>query len=195
MGIRAVVCLLLISSAVAVAPLLVVGGVVALGGSMYAYIRPAAYYKGDLEVCITSRGDYGANPWFGSTTCVYPNIRVSLKKKERIHFSDGFEVTTIDNKRAKIFLDTTLISLTLEDVQLHLVEQYYIEEVPFKDAVLVNPVKHCIMTEIKQITYEALLKDTKADQTFTDYINKCMDNYSTSYIASKNTYVTVRKIS
>jgi len=195
MGIRAVVCLLLISSAVAVAPLLVVGGAVALGGSMYAYIRPAAYYKGDLEVCITSHGDYGASPWFGSTTCVYPNIRVSLKKKERIHFSDGFEVTTIDGKRAKIFLDTTLISLTLEDVQLHLVEQYYIEEVPFKDAVLVNPVKHCIMTEIKQITYEALLKDTKTDQTFTDYINKCMDNYSTSYIASKNTYVTVRKIS
>jgi hypothetical protein len=195
MGIRAVVCLLLISSAVAVAPLLVAGGIVALGGSMYAYIRPAAYYKGDLEVCITSRGDYGANPWFGSTTCVYPNIRVSLKKKERIHFSDGFEVTTIDGKRAKIFLDTTLISLTLEDVQLHLVEQYYIEEVPFKDAVLVNPVKHCIMTEIKQISYEALLKDTKADQTFTDYINKCMDTYSTSYIASKNTYVTVRKIS
>jgi len=195
MRVCVVVCLLLISSVVAVAPLLVVGGVAALGGSMYAYIRPAAYYKGDLEVCITSRGDYGANPWFGSTTCVYPNIRVTLKKKERVHFNEGFEVITVDNKRAKIFLDTTLISLALEDVQLHLVEQYYIEDVPFKDAVLVNPVKHCIMTEIKQITYEALLKDTKMDQTFTDYINKCMDNYSTSYIASKNTYVTVRKIS
>jgi len=186
---------LLMASVYAVAPLLIAGGVVVLSGGMYAYVKPAAYYKGDLEVCITSGGEYGASPWFGTTTCVYPNIRVTLKKKERINFSNGFEVITVDNKRAKIFLDTTVISLVLEDVQTHLVEQYYIEEVPFKDAVLVNPIRHCIMTEIKQITYEALLKDTKTDETFTGYVNKCMDSYSTSYVTTKNTYVTIRKIS
>ena len=174
---------------------LAVGGAIALTGGLYCYIRPGAYYKGDLEVCITSHGETGANPWFGLTTCVYPNIRVTLKKKERLHFKDGFEVITIDGKRAKIFLDTTLISLVLEDVQQHLVEEYYIEEVPFKEAVLTNPVKHCIMTEIQQITYEALLKDTNPDATFMGYITKCMDRYSTSYTPTKNTYVTIRKIS
>jgi hypothetical protein len=158
-------------------------------------VKPAAYYKGDLEVCITSGGEYGASPWFGTTTCVYPNIRVTLKKKERIHFKDGFEVLTVDNKRAKIFLDSTLISYSLEDVQTHLVEEFYIEEVPFKEAVLINPIKHCIMTEINQITYEALFKDTRVDETFRGYITKCMETYSTSYVPTKNTYVTLRRIS
>ena len=174
---------------------LAVGGAFALTGGLYCYIRPGADYKGDLEVCITSHGSSNANPWFGLTTCVYPNIRVALKKKERLYFQEGFEVTTIDEKRAKIFLDTTLISLVLEDVQQHLVEEYYIEEVPFKDAVLVNPVKHCIMTEIQQITYETLLKDTDPDGTFRKYITKCMENYSTSYTPTRNTYVRIRKIS
>ena len=174
---------------------LAVGGVVALSSGLYCYIRPSAYYKGDLEVCITSHGEVGGNPWFGLTTCVYPNIRVTLKKKERLNFAEGFEVITLDDKRAKIFLDTTLISLVLEDVQQHLVEEYYIEEVPFKNAVLINPVKHCIMTEIQQITYEALLKDTNPDATFSGYITKCMERYSTSYTPTKNTYVKIRKIS
>jgi len=199
MGLRlglAVVILWAVAVCVVAEPIsLAVGGAIALTGGLYCYIRPGAYYKGDLEVCITSRGSSGANPWFGLTTCVYPNIRVSLKKKERLNFAEGFEVTTVDDKRAKIFLDTTLISLVLEDVQQHLVEEYYIEEVPFKDAVLVNPVKHCIMTEIQQITYEALIKDTNPDATFSGYINKCMERYSTSYIPTKNTYVKIRKIS
>jgi hypothetical protein len=178
----------------AVAPLVVAGGVVAVGGGMYAYIRPAAYYKGNLEVCITSQGEYGANPWFGLTTCGYPNIRVTLGKKERIKL-DGLEVTSVDGKRAKIFLDSTVISYSLEDVQNHLVEEFYIEEVPFKEAVLINPIKHCIMTEINQITYESLFKDTKVDETFRAYITKCMEAYATSYIPTKNTYVTLRRIS
>lgn len=174
---------------------LAIGGAVALTGGLYCYVRPGAYYKGDLEVCITSYGSSNANPWFGLTTCVYPNIRVTLKKKERLNFHEGFEVITVDEKRAKIFLDTTLISLVLEDVQQHLVEEYYIEEVPFKEAVLTLPVKHCIMTEIQQITYEALLKDTNPDATFNRYIARCMDRYATSYTPTKNTYVTIRKIS
>ena len=174
---------------------LAIGGAVALTGGLYCYIRPGAYYKGDLEVCITSRGSSNADPWFGLTTCVYPNIRVTLKKKERLHFHEGFEVTSVDGKRAKIFLDTTLISLVLEDVQQHLVEEYYIEEVPFKEAVLTNPVKHCIMTEVQQITYETLIKDTNPDATFSGYITRCMERYSTSYTPTKNTYVTIRKIS
>jgi hypothetical protein len=183
-------------SAVVAEPVsLAVGGGIALAGGLYCYIRPGAYYKGDLEVCITSRGSSNANPWFGLTTCVYPNIRVTLKKKERLNFEDGFEVITVDGKRAKVFLDTTLISLALEDVQQHLVEEYYIEEVPFKDAVLVNPVKHCIMTEVQQVTYEALLKDTNPDATFSRYITKCMETYSTSYTPTRNTYVRIRKIS
>jgi hypothetical protein len=174
---------------------LAVGGAVALTSGLYCYVRPGAYYKGDLEVCISSHGSTGADPWFGLTTCVYPNIRVTLKKKERLNFHEGFEVVTVDGKRAKIFLDTTLISLILQDVQQHLVEEYYIEEVPFKEALLTNPVKHCIMTEIQQITYEALLKDTNPDATFSGYITKCMDQYSTSYTPTKNTYVKIRKIS
>jgi len=178
----------------AVAPLVVAGSVVAVGSGLYAYIKPAAYYKGNLEVCITSQGEYGANPWFGMTTCGYPNIRVTLGKKERITL-DGLEVTTIDEKRAKIFLDSTLISYSLEDVQTHLVEEFYIEEVPFKEAVLINPIKHCIMTEMNQITYEALFKDTKVDETFRNYMTKCMEQYSTSYVPTKNTYVTLRRIS
>ena len=178
----------------AVAPLVIAGGVVAVGGGMYAYIRPAAYYKGNLEVCITSQGEYGANPWFGLTTCGYPNIRVTLGKKERIQL-EGLEVTTIDGKRGKIFLDSTLISYSLEDVQNHLVEEFYIQEVPFKEAVLTNPIKHCIMTEINQITYEDLFKDTKVDETFRNYITKCMESYSTSYVPTKNTYVKLRRIS
>lgn len=178
----------------AVAPLVIAGGVVTVGGGLYAYIRPAAYYKGNLEVCITSQGEYGANPWFGLTTCGYPNIRVTLGKKERVKL-DGLEVTTIDNKRAKIFLDSTLISYSLEDVQTHLVEEFYIEEIPFKEAVLINPIKHCIMTEINQITYEALFKDTRVDETFRNYITRCMESYSTSYVPTKNTYVTLRRIS
>ena len=187
-----IVCLCV--SVSAVAPLVVAGGVVAIGGGMYAYIRPAAYYKGNLEVCITSQGEYGANPLFGLTTCGNPNIRVTLWKKERIKL-DGLEVTTVDGKRAKIFLDSTVISYSLEDVQNHLVEEFYIEEVPFKEAVLINPIKHCIMTEINQITYEALFKDTKVDETFRAYITKCMEAYSTSYVPTKNTYVTLRRIS
>jgi hypothetical protein len=174
---------------------LAIGGAVALTGGLYCYIRPGAYYKGDLEVCITSRGSSNADPWFGLTTCVYPNIRVTLKKKERLYFHEGFEVTSVDGKRAKIFLDTTLISLVLEDVQQHLVEEYYIEEVPFKEAVLINPVKHCIMTEVQQITYDMLIKDTNPDATFSGYITRCMERYSTSYTPTKNTYVTIRKIS
>jgi hypothetical protein len=192
----AVVIVLLLLLSVSAEPIsLAVGGVVALSGGLYCYIRPSAYYKGDLEVCITSHGEVGGSPWFGLTTCAYPNIRVTLKKKERLNFHEGFEVITIDGKRAKIFLDTTLISLVLEEVQQHLVEEYYIEEVPFKDAVLTLPVKHCIMTEIQQITYEALLKDTNPDATFSGYITKCMERYSTSYIPTKNTYVRIRKIS
>jgi hypothetical protein len=197
MGRLSVVLLIMcvcVCSVNAVAPLLVAGGVVALGGGLYAYIRPAAYYKGDLEVCITAQGEIGGNPWLGTTTCPYPGIRVSLKKKERIQL-EGLEVTTIDNKRAKIFLDSTLISYSLEDVQTHLVEEFYIEEVGFKDAVLRNPITHCIMTEINQITYDALLKDTKVDETFRVYITKCMEEYSTSYVPTKNTYVRIRKIS
>jgi hypothetical protein len=174
---------------------LAIGGAVALTGGLYCYIRPGAYYKGDLEVCITSRGSSNADPWFGLTTCVYPNVRVTLKKKERLHFHEGFEVISVDGKRAKIFLDTTLISLVLADVQQHLVEEYYIEEVPFKEAVLTNPVKHCIMTEVQQITYDTLIKDTNPDATFSGYITRCMERYSTSYTPTKNTYVTIRKIS
>lgn len=189
-----VLLIICVCSVSAVAPLLVAGGVVTMGGGLYAYIKPCAYYKGNLEVCITSHGEYGANPWFGLTTCVYPNIRVSLGKKERVQL-EGLEVVTIDNKRAKIFLDSTLISYSLEDVQTHLVEEFYIEEVAFKEAVLTNPIKHCIMTEINQITYEEMFKDTKVDQTFRNYITKCMEQYSTSYIPTKNTYVTLRKIS
>jgi hypothetical protein len=189
------VVILLLNVCIAEPISLAVGGGFALAGSLYCYIRPGAYYKGDLEVCITSHGSSNANPWFGLTTCVYPNIRVTLKKKERIHFNEGFEVITVDGNRAKIFLDTTLISLVLEDVQQHLVEEYYIEEVPFKDTVLVNPVKHCIMSEIQQITYDTLLKDTNPDATFMNYIAKCMKRYSTSYTPTKNTYVKIRKIS
>ena len=192
---RAVVTLCVLNVVLAGPITLAVGGAIALSSGLYCYIRPGAYYKGDLEVCITSRGSSNANPWFGLTTCVYPNIRVTLKKKERLNFEDGFEVITVDGKRAKIFLDTTLISLSLEDVQQHLVEEYYIEEVPFKDAVLVNPVKHCIMTEVQQVTYEALLKDTNPDATFSRYITKCMEAYSTSYTPTRNTYVRIRKIS
>lgn len=196
LGLYSAVVILCVLSAVVAEPMsLAIGGAVALTGGLYCYIRPGAYYKGDLEVCITSHGSSNANPWFGLTTCVYPNIRVTLKKKERLHFHEGFEVTTIDGKRAKVFLDTTLISLVLEDVQQHLVEEYYIEEVPFKEAVLTNPVRHCIMTEIQQITYETLLKDTNPDATFSGYITKCMERYSTSYIPTKNTYVKIRKIS
>jgi len=188
------ICACACVSVSAVGPLVIAGGVIAAGGGMYAYIRPAAYYKGNLEVCITSQGEYGANPWFGLTTCGYPNIRVTLGKKELVKL-DGLEVITIDGKRAKIFLDSTLISYTLEDVQTHLVEEFYIQEVTFKDAVLTNPIKHCIMTEINQITYEALFKDTKVDETFRNYITRCMESYSTSYVPTKNTYVTLRRIS
>jgi hypothetical protein len=172
-----------------------VGGAVLLGGGMYAFLRPAAHYKGNLDVCIASAAQYNANPWFGYSTCAYPNVRVQLGMKERINFADGFEVITSDNKRAKLYVDTVMISRVLPDVQLDLVEEYYIEEIPFKDAVLTNPIKHCIMTEIHQITYEALKNDTNLDATITAYISKCMDRYSTSFEPTRNTYVKLVRLS
>jgi hypothetical protein len=115
--------------------------------------------------------------------------------KERINFADGFEVITSDNKRAKLYVDTVMISRVLPDVQLDLVEEYYIEEIPFKDAVLTNPIKHCIMTEVHQITYDALKNDTNLDATVSAYISKCMDRYSTSFEPTRNTYVKLVRLS
>lgn len=174
---------------------LTVGGVVLLGGGMYAYLRPAAYYKGNLDVCIASVAQYNANPWFGYSTCAYPNVRVQLGMKERANFADGFEVITSDYKRAKLYVDTVVISRVLPDVQLDLVEEYYIEEVPFKDAVIMNPIKHCIMDEVRQITYDALKNDTHLDETIKGYISRCMNRFSTSYEPTKNTYVRLVKLS
>lgn len=191
---RSIVLFVLVFVCVSEPISLAVGGVVLLGGGMYAYLRPAAHYKGNLDVCIASAAQYSANPWFGYSTCAYPNVRVQLGMKERIHL-DGFEVITSDNKRAKLFVDTVVISRVLPDVQLDLVEEYYIEEIPFKDAVLTNPIKHCIMNEVHQITYEALKADTRLDETVKGYISRCMDRYSTSYEPTKNTYVKLIKLS
>ena len=174
---------------------LAVGGAVLLSGGLYAYLRPAAHYKGNLDVCIASAAQYNANPWFGYSTCAYPNVRVQLGMKERANFVDGFEVITSDNKRAKLYVDSVVISRVLPDVQLDLVEEYYIEEVPFKDAVIMNPIKHCIMNEIRQITYETLKNDSRLDDTIKGYISRCMDRYSTSFEPTKNTYVRLMKLS
>ena len=174
---------------------LAVGGSILLGGGMYAYLRPAAYYKGNLDVCIASAAQHAANPWFGYSTCAYPNVRVQLGMKERANFLDGFEVVTSDNKRAKLYVDTVLISRVLTDIQLDLVEEYYIEEIPFKDAVIINPIKHCIMDEIRQITYEELKNNKHLDETVKGYISKCMEHYGTSYEPTRNTYIKLVKLS
>ena len=206
---RSIVLFVLVFVCVSEPISLAVGGTVLLGTGLYAYLRPAAHYKGNLDVCIASAAQYGANPWFGYSTCAYPNVRVQLGMKERVNL-DGFEVITSDNKRAKLFVDTVLISRVLPDVQLDLVdtdhtgiadvlvdlvEEYYIEEIPFKDAVLTNPIKHCIMNDIHQITYETLKADTRLDETIKGSISRCMDRYSTSYEPTKNTYVKLIKLS
>jgi len=174
---------------------LAIGGAVLLSGGLYAYLRPAPYYKGNLDVCIASIAQYNADPWFGYSTCAYPNVRVQLGMKERANYADGFEVITSDHKRAKLYVDTVVISRVLSEVQLDLVEEYYIEDIAFKDSVIVNPIKHCIMDDIRQITYESLKNDTHLDETIKGYISQCMDRFSTSYEPTKNTYVRLVKLS
>jgi len=171
----------------------IVAGVAATTG-LYFYTNPTAYYKGNLDVCITAKGDFGANPWFGHSTCVYPGVRVTLNKKERIKF-DAMEIRTKDNKKAMLSLDCIVLSENLEDVQLSLVNQYYIAEIPFKDAVLETPIKYCVATYSQNLTYEQLFEITNPGATYGKVVKDCLRAKGTNYEPTMHMYATLKRLS
>lgn len=156
-----------------------------------AYYRPYPYYKGNLEVCKGGNTNYGANPWLGLTTCAMPSFRVTLNKKER--FKETLESITSDNKHLRITIDAVVVSPNLEDVQLRLVEDFYMDDMPFKDAILSVPLRNCIQTHISQKTAEAHLTDKTPNKTFIELIRTCMIEYDTTFEPTKNTFITIQR--
>ena len=172
---------------------LTVGGVAAAGGLWYV-MGVNTHYNGDVDVCVTSHGDYQANPFIGFTTCMKPAYSVHLAKKQSCGIKD-IDVTTNDGRRAKLSLDAVLKSDSLEEMATVLVDMYYTPDRAFRDSVITIPIEHCIQNYVNTLTHDQLLVPQGRDENFRKAIDICMDIYNTGFRTTRNTYVSIKRMS
>jgi len=168
-------------------------GATAVAGGLWYVMGVNTHYNGDVDVCVTSHGDYQANPFLGFTTCMKPGYSVYLAKKQSCPIKD-LDVTTSDGRRAKLSLDAVLKSDSLEEMATVLVDMYYTPDRVFKDSVITVPITHCIQNYVGTLTHDQLFTPTNRDENFRKAIDTCMDIYNTGFKTTRNTYVSLKRI-
>jgi len=159
--------------------------------SSYFYLEPSAYYKGNLEVCVGGSGNRVASPFMGLTTCAKPSFRISLNQK--VHFKENIDGTTLDGKRVRVAVDSILFSPNLEEFQERLVEEFYVNDVPFQDSIINVPIRNCLQNYISQTSSETMKADKTPNLTYQEVIRVCMEEYETTYQPMKYTFALVRQ--